>query len=122
MSLLTGSDKTPSDFEMVRRFFYRMYFFAYKAGDHAERAEKAGEAEVAKAAGIAAKALGDQATAAYIRYRALASKEPPGPTDVCIEPDLRLLMPEIYIAEAEGGFGHWMDEVDEEEGTDEPLP
>lgn len=116
MSILNVNPREPTEFEFAQRFFYRMYFFAYKAGEHGDKAKAAGNDEAATTAQQAAKALGEQASVAYLKYRQLATKEEGRLRDVCVEEDMRLLMPEVYIAEAEGGYGLWGKDDDDEVG------
>lgn len=91
-----------SDFEYVRREFYRLWFYAYKCSQQARRAQKAGNEEEMQGAMAAFRTLSKQADEAY---KVMDSMRPPRPAiidiqDVAVEQDYRFVAPEIFLAEA----------------------
>ena len=99
-----------SDYDIARKNFYRLYFFAYKAREHASSALTAGDVENSTAATKVADLLERQAGEAYLDLQRLSSDHPRPAiidTDVCIEEDLRLLVPEVLAAEKRRGYAKW---------------
>lgn len=92
----------PSDYEVVRKEFYRCWFYAYKCSQHARLLQKAGHDEEMRSAMSAFRVLSKQADEAYRLMDSLRESRPAiiDVTDVCVEEDLHLVAPEIFLAEA----------------------
>lgn len=88
-----------SEFEYVRKEFYRIWFYAYKCSQHARALHKAGHEEDSRAAMTSFRALSKQADEAY---RLMDSLRPtrPGIVDVAVEEDFRYVAADIFVAEA----------------------
>lgn len=91
-----------SDFEHVRKEFYRIWFYAFKCNQHARALQKAGHDEEMRTAMTAFRDLSKQADEAY---RLMDSLRPAHPgivdiQDVAVEEDLRYIAADIFIAEA----------------------
>lgn len=111
------SDSTSIDttFSIARRVFFRLYYLAYKAQEHAIAAEKAGDTEKAEAAWSAFRSLQPQVRNSYLRMKRL-DPEPLVPavidiseSDVIIDSDMRWVFPDIIAGENEQGYGTWTD-------------
>jgi hypothetical protein len=113
--------KEITDFDRVRKEFYRLWFFAHKASQSARLAKREGREEDARGASTAFRVLSKQAKEAYAVMDSL--REPrPGiiDTDVAVDEDLHYLAPEIFMAEAEGTPVLFREEP-REEGDDDPA-
>lgn len=104
------SNKIDTPFNIARRVFYRIYMLAYKAQEHAIKAEEAGDYEHAESAYKAFSVLKRQASEAYVRMRQLDPEEPPPAIidcDVALEGDLRWVFPDVFAADGKEGYGDW---------------
>lgn len=95
--MIFDMQNTPK-FDIARRAFYHLYFFAYKSGEFSIEAQKQGNRKKAEAAKIVNKMYTQQAKEAW---EAMDRLRPPRPaiidTDVAIEEDMHLLVPEIFL-------------------------
>jgi hypothetical protein len=92
-----------TDFDRVRKEFYRLWFFAHKASQSARLAQKEGREADARGAMSAFRVLSAQAKEAYTVMDSMREPRPAFlDTDVAVDEDLRYIAPEIFMAEAEG--------------------
>lgn len=110
---MSTKDKIDTPFNIARKVFYRVWFLAIKAREHAYKAEEAGDMEKAAGAFAAFRVLQRQAKEAYFKMKKLDPDEPRPAIidcDVQIDEDMRLVFPDVYAAENESGYADWKPE------------
>ena len=103
--MLFSKDEQLTDYERVRKEFYRLWFFSYKVSQQAKLAQKQGKEEEARGAMTAFRALSKQAKEAYSLMDSLREARPDIiDVDVAVDEDLRYIAPEFFLPESAGGL------------------
>jgi hypothetical protein len=115
--MLFGEQDTMTDFEVVRREFYRFWFFAGKAMTQAREAKREGREDESRGAMVAFRALSKQAKECSELMDRLREARPAiieHLDDVAVEQDLHYIAPEMFMAEASGSTLIYKDENGED--------
>ena len=117
MTTIFGEQDTMTDYELVRREFYRFWFFAGKAMTQAREARKEGREEESRGAMVAFRALSKRAKECSELMESLREARPAiieHQDDVAVEQDLHFIAPEVFMAEASGSSVVYKDENGED--------
>jgi hypothetical protein len=99
--MFTNEDKL-TEFELVRKEFYRVWFLAHQVSSHARQYKREGKEDEFRAAMSAFRMLSKQAKEVY---QVMDSLREPRPsiidTDVCVEEDMRLTQAELFLPPGE---------------------
>lgn len=91
-----------SDFELIRKEFYRLWFLAHQVSTHARQYKREGKEDEFRAAMTAFRTLSKQAKEVYQMMDSLREPRPSIiDTDVCVEEDMRLTSAELFLPPSE---------------------
>ena len=99
--MIFNEDKS-TDFELVRKEFYRVWFIAHQVSGHARQYKREGKEDQFQAAMTAFRVLSKQAKEVYQVMDSMREHRPSViDTDVCVLEDMRLTSAELFVPPSE---------------------